>query len=74
MTTTAGDPILELQYPQAFANAISPTLAESGKRFRYLHLTGATVERDQTRTLWLKSDVRKIKVCRYYFQACQLFA
>jgi hypothetical protein len=62
MTTTAGDPMLELQYPQAFASAISPTLANGGKRFRYVHLTGGVVERDQTKTLWFKNDVRKIKV------------
>jgi hypothetical protein len=63
MTTTAGDPVLELQYPKAFADAFAPTLASNGKRFRYLHLTGAIVERDQARALWLKSDARKMKVC-----------
>jgi hypothetical protein len=63
MTTTAGDPTLELQYPKAFANAIAPTLTKDNKHFRYVHLTGAMVERDQTRALWLKSDVRKTKVC-----------
>jgi hypothetical protein len=62
MTTTAGDAMLELQYPKAFANAIAPALAMNGKRFRYVHLTGAAVERDQTKALWFKSDVRKIKV------------
>lgn len=62
MTTTAGDPMLELQYPKAFANAYTPTLSD-GKRFRYLHLTGAIVERNQARALWLKSNVRKMKVC-----------
>jgi hypothetical protein len=63
MTTTAGDPTLELRYPKAFADAIAPTLAKDNKRFRYLHLTGAMVERDQARALWLKSNVRKTKVC-----------
>jgi hypothetical protein len=67
MTTTAGDSVLELQYPKAFAEAIMPTLPKADKRFRYVHLTGATVERDQARPLWLKSDVRKIKVCQYLF-------
>jgi hypothetical protein len=65
MTTTAGDAVLELQYPKAFADAIAPTLAAHDKDFRYVHLTGATVERDQTKALWLKSDVRKVKVCQY---------
>jgi hypothetical protein len=63
MTTTAGDAALELQYPKAFADAVAPTLATHDKRFRYVHLTGATVERDQAKALWLKSDVRKMKVC-----------
>jgi hypothetical protein len=54
--------VLELQYPRAFAEAIMPTLPKTGKRFRYVHLTGATVERDQARQLWLKSNMRKIKV------------
>jgi hypothetical protein len=65
MTTTAGDPVLELQYPKAFAEAIMPTLPKVGKRFRYLHITGGIVERDQARSLWVKSDVRKTKVCQY---------
>jgi hypothetical protein len=62
MTTTAGDAMLELQYPKAFADAIGPALAMDSKRFRYVHVTGATVERDQTKALWFKSGVRKIKV------------
>jgi|TARA_R110002003_G_scaffold357_8_gene19148 hypothetical protein len=63
MTTTAGDPVLELDYPLAFARAFAPTLPQQAKSFRYLHLTGAVVERDQTKTLWMKSGVRKMKVC-----------
>jgi hypothetical protein len=63
MTTTAGDPVLELEYPKAFANAFAPTLTKHGKRFRYMHITGAMVERDPNKTLWMKSTVRKTKVC-----------
>jgi hypothetical protein len=63
MTTTAGDPVLELEYPRAFADAIAPSIASGGKRFRYLHLSGAMVERDQKKPLWMKANVRKIKVC-----------
>jgi hypothetical protein len=63
MTTTAGDPLLELEYPKAFADAFMSTMAKSGNRFRYLHLSGGMVERDQNRTLWMKSSMRKIKVC-----------
>lgn len=63
MTTTAGDPVLELEYPKAFADAILPSLVKRGRRFRYLHLSGALVERDQKKSLWMKANVRKIKVC-----------
>ena len=63
MTTTTGDPALELEYPRAFAEAIAPSLAGRGKRFRYLHLSGALVERDQKKSLWMKASVRKTKVC-----------
>lgn len=62
MTTTAGDSFLELDYPSAFAKAFAPTVQINGKRFRYVHLSGGMVERDQTRALWVKSGVRKIKV------------
>jgi hypothetical protein len=62
MTTTAGDSCLELDYPCAFAKAFAPTVQMNGKRFRYVHLSGGMVERDQTRALWVKSGVRKIKV------------
>lgn len=72
MTTTAGDPALELQYPKAFAEAFAPTLASGGKVFRYVHITGAAVERDQTKVLWMKSDVRKIKV-RHYLLGSEIF-
>jgi hypothetical protein len=62
MTTTAGDPLLELQYPRAFADAIAPSIASGAKRFRYMHLSGAMVERDQKKSLWMKANVRKVKV------------
>ncbi|KAJ8107301.1 hypothetical protein OPT61_g8961 [Boeremia exigua] len=61
MTTTAGDPVLELAYPRAFANAIAPGLASRDKPFRYVHLSGALVERDQKKPLWMKASVRKTK-------------
>lgn len=57
--------MLELDYPLAFANAFAPLLVKNGQRFRFLHVTGAMVERDQTKPLWLKSSVRKVKVCRH---------
>lgn len=54
---------MELEYPRAFADAILPSLTKRDKRFRYLHLSGALVERDQKKPLWMKANVRKIKVC-----------
>ena len=62
MGTTAGDEVLEYDYPVAFGNAFSKTLATSKKAFRYLHLSGAVTERDQERALWFKGNMRKIKV------------
>lgn len=56
------NPTLELEYPMAFAKAFSTTLAEHKKRFRYLHLTGAVVERDQAKSLWFLGGMRKLKV------------
>jgi len=54
--------MLELEYPKAFAFAFAPTLAKHGKCFKYVHITGALVERDQNKPLWMKSTVRKMKV------------
>lgn len=63
MTTTAGDAVLELEYPRAFADAIAPSIASGIRRFRYVHLSGAMVERDQKKSLWMKAKMRKTKVC-----------
>jgi hypothetical protein len=65
MTTTAGDPLLELDYPRAFAEAFASTMPVGAKPFRYLHLSGGMVERDQERSLWMKGSMRKIKVSDY---------
>lgn len=65
MTTTAGDPMLELEYPKAFAEAFASTMPVDSKRFRYLHLSGGMVERDQEKSLWMKGSMRKIKVGDY---------
>jgi len=62
MTTTTGDPSLELDFPGAFAKAFAPTLEEHGKQFRYVHLSGGLVERDQAKALWVKGSVRKMKI------------
>jgi hypothetical protein len=62
MSTPAGDPVLELEYPKAFAAAFAPTLVSHGKRFRYLHLTGALAEQDQNKALWIVPAMRRVKV------------
>lgn len=62
MTTTAGNPVLELEYPKAFAEAFASTMPVGAKLFRYLHLSGGMVERDQDRSLWMKGSMRKTKV------------
>jgi hypothetical protein len=45
MTRPAVDPKLELEYPKAFAEAFAGPLKEQNKVFRYVHVTGAMVER-----------------------------
>jgi hypothetical protein len=59
MGTTAGIRELEIDYPLAFANTIAPTLK---KPFKYVHLSGAATERDQSKSLWFKGSMRKTKV------------
>jgi len=61
MTTTSGDAKLELEYPKVFAEAMSPYIDSGVKLFRYIHLSGALVERNQEKVLWLKGPIRKIK-------------
>jgi hypothetical protein len=58
MGTTVGDKVLEVDYPLAFGNAFSKTLE---KKFRYIHLSGATTERNQEKPLWFKGEMRKMK-------------
>jgi len=63
MGTTAGSRELEVDYPLAFATAFSKTLSSPTRStpFRYLHLSGMAVERDQSASLWFKSEMRKMK-------------
>jgi len=61
MGTTAGNRVLEVDYPLAFGNAMSNVVQAQQKKFRYLHLSGAATERDQEKALWFKGDMRKMK-------------
>ncbi|KAF2020792.1 hypothetical protein BU24DRAFT_469573 [Aaosphaeria arxii CBS 175.79] len=54
-------PKLELDYPKAFANAMLRTFAQTRNHFRYVHVSGAMVERDQNKSLWLGATLRKLK-------------
>ncbi|KAH8598841.1 hypothetical protein B0O99DRAFT_614308 [Bisporella sp. PMI_857] len=58
MGTTAGNKALEVDYPLAFGDAFSKFIQ---KKFWYIHLSGAATERDQSRSLWFKSEMRKLK-------------
>ena len=57
--------MLELEYPKAFAEAFASTMPVDSKPFRYLHLSGGMVERDQEKSLWMQGSMRKIKVGAY---------
>lgn len=63
MGTTAGNKVLEIDYPLAFGNSFSRTLQAGHKKFRYIHLSGAAVERDQDKVLYVAGNMRKMKVC-----------
>lgn len=65
MGTTAGDRELEIDCPLAFGDAMSSMLARKGgamRKFRYIQLSGAATERDQSKTLWFKGEMRNMKV------------
>lgn len=52
-------PEVEIDYPLAFANAFAPTIE---KPFRFIHCSGALIEKDQTKPLWFLEEGRRIKV------------
>ncbi len=69
MGTTAANKELEIDYPLAFGNAFSKTLAKTGQTFRYIHLSGALTERNPDASIWYKPAMRKYKVNAYILQA-----
>jgi len=56
-----GNLAVEIEYPLSFATAFAKTLQSNKKRFRYVHLSGALGEQDQTKSLWFYQDGRKAK-------------
>ncbi|KAF2001940.1 hypothetical protein P154DRAFT_489448 [Amniculicola lignicola CBS 123094] len=61
MTKAIVDRTLELDYPKAFAEAISNTIVEYEKPFRYIHLSARLVENDPDKSLWIAGSMRKLK-------------
>jgi hypothetical protein len=47
---------------QALEQNFSPN-SESGKKFRFVYLSGAGAEKDQEKSLWVMQDYRRIRVC-----------
>ena len=45
------DPVVEIEYPEAFQEALLKVL-DVKKAFRYIYLGGAFTEPDQEKTLW----------------------
>jgi len=54
------DTVVELEYPQAFQEALLKVL-DVKKTFTYVYLGGAFTEPDQEKTLWLYSEGRRVR-------------
>lgn len=60
MGTYDGNPVVEIQYPTAFAHAFLKGKREkNGKKFHFVFLRGAYTVEDQERSLWFMSTARK---------------
>ena len=55
------DPVVEIEYPEAFQKALLKTL-DVKKTFRYVYLGGAFTEQDQEKTLWFFAKGRRVRV------------
>lgn len=47
---------------RAFGTHLSSSVEEGGKKFRFVYLSGGMSERDQSRSLWMAGETRKIRV------------
>lgn len=68
------DPVVELEYPEAFQQALLKVL-DGEKLFTYVYLGGAFTEPDQEKTLWFFSRGRRVRVrqcpCSYnHLESC----
>ena len=55
------DPVVELDYPAAFQNALLKVI-DGKKSFNYVYLGGAFTEPDQEKSLWFFSEGRRVRV------------
>ncbi len=64
------DPVVELEYPEAFQEALLKVL-DVKKTFTYVYLGGAFTEPDQEKTLWFYSEGRRVRVrpCPFPYNA-----
>ncbi|RDW56817.1 hypothetical protein BP5796_12884 [Coleophoma crateriformis] len=58
--TYTWDPVVELEYPEAFQKALLNVLGVK-KTFTYVYLGGAFTEPDQEKTLWFYSEGRRVR-------------
>jgi hypothetical protein len=70
MGTYNWDAVVELEYPEAFREALSKVL-DVKKTFTYVYLGGAFTEPDQDKTLWFLSKARHVRVrhCPFPYNA-----
>ncbi|KAF4625828.1 hypothetical protein G7Y89_g12334 [Cudoniella acicularis] len=54
------DPVVELEYPEAFQEALLKVV-DVKKTFTYVYLGGAFTEPDQEKTLWFYSEGRRVR-------------
>jgi hypothetical protein len=64
------DTVVELEYPEAFQEALLKVL-DAKKTFTYVYLGGAFTEEDQEKTLWFYSKGRRVRVrpCPFPYNA-----
>jgi len=64
------DQVVELEYPEAFQEALLKVL-DVKKTFTYVYLGGAFTEPDQEKTLWFYSKGRRVRVrpCPFSYNA-----
>ena len=66
MGTYNWDPVVELEHPEAFQQALLRFIdVKKMKTFRYVYLGGAFTETDQEKSLWFLTEGRRMRVCRY---------